>query len=213
MCRLLAVKRRQPFDIGPRVRSLARIAEHSSRYQGHGWGCAWLDHEGRWRMYKNIRPIWEDDLSQFAQTTCLLAHARSAFRDEGITIENNMPFHDEHRVFIFNGELHGVRIREEGRIGAEKIFNFVRRLARDDLEDALRRAVDIIQKRCRLVRSMNIILADERAVHVSSLFNDDPDYFTMHERVLDDGFIICSEPCLDEQGWRPIANGSVRTYR
>ena len=69
-----------------------------------------------------MRPIWEDDWRPPGRTTLLLAHARSAFRDEGIRVENNMPFHDGERGFIFNGELRGVRIRERGRIGAEKVY-------------------------------------------------------------------------------------------
>jgi len=36
-----------------------------------------------------------------------VAHARSAFEDKDIVVENNMPFTDGERVFIFNGELRG----------------------------------------------------------------------------------------------------------
>lgn len=92
--------------MGEHLAAFTRVARNSREYQGHGWGCAWLE-DGRWRLYHDIRPIWEDDWRPPGRTTLLLAHARSAFRDEGIRVENNMPFHDGERVFIFNGELHG----------------------------------------------------------------------------------------------------------
>ena len=94
MCRLLLVKATRPFGVQEQLEQLAHISQHSKEYQGHGWGCAFLE-DGQWKLYKNINPIWEDDLSQFGMTTLLLGHARSAFKDEGITIENNMPFYDD----------------------------------------------------------------------------------------------------------------------
>ena len=82
--------------------------------------------------------MWDADTRQFPASRLFLVHARSAYRDEGIVVENNMPFYDEDAVFIFNGELHGVRIKEEGRIGAEKIFRVIKRFYRSDLGQALR---------------------------------------------------------------------------
>ena len=42
-------------------------------------------------------------------------------------------------MFVFNGELRGVRVKADGRIGAEKIFNYVKRFDRGDLGAALER--------------------------------------------------------------------------
>ncbi len=209
MCRLLAIKRRDPFEPTEHLRRFAEIARASREYQGHGWGCAALGEDGGWRIHRDIRPIWDDDLGRFAPTRLLLAHARSAFRDEGITVENNMPFSDERSVFIFNGELRGVRIREHGRIGAEKIYNFIRRLDQGDLASALRRAAELIEKRTRYVRAMNIIVSDGERVCISSRFNEDADYFTMHVAELSDGFVVCSAPYECGATWRPIANGET----
>ncbi|MCP4216876.1 MAG: hypothetical protein GY765_19655, partial [bacterium] len=131
MCRILSVTSTEPFDIGEHLRPFANISENSKEYQGHGWGLAyWKD--GGWEVYRNIKPVWEDDLSGFGSTTRLLVHARSAFRDEGIVVENNMPFESSPYIFIFNGELHKVKIKVEGRIGAEKIFNYVLRFKKDE---------------------------------------------------------------------------------
>ena len=158
MCRLLCVHSQRPFAIEPHLDVFAAIARDSREYQGHGWGCAWLE-DGQWRLHHDIRPVWEDRLDRFGETTLLLAHARSAFRDEGICVDNNMPFDDGRHVFIFNGELRGVRIREQGRIGAEKVFNYVKRFDRGDMHEALERGLSVIEKRTRYVRAMNVILA------------------------------------------------------
>ena len=89
MCRILWARAKRPFQIATHLEQFATLSWNSPEYQGHGWGCAWLD-GGEWRIHHNIQPVWEADLSPFGSTTLLLAHARSAFRDEGIQVENNM---------------------------------------------------------------------------------------------------------------------------
>lgn len=211
MCRLLCVHAARPFDMRPHLEQLAGISRRSKEYQGHGWGCAWLE-AGEWRLYHDIRPMWDDDLAGFGETTLLVAHARSAFRDEGIRVENNMPFFDGRHVFVFNGELRGVRIKERGRIGAEKIFNYVKRFDKGDTLEALRRAVDVIAKRTRYVRAMNIVMASDRARFLASVFNEDPDYFQMRRKTANGTDIVCSEPYPGESGWRTVANGAVEAF-
>ena len=210
MCRLLCVHSRHPFAIEPHLGVFATIARDSREYQGHGWGCAWLV-DGRWRVHRDLRPVWEDRHDRFGETTLLLAHARSAFRDEGIRVENNMPFDDGRHVFVFNGELRGVRIREQGRIGAEKVFNYVKRFDRGDMHAALERGLRVIEKRSRYVRAMNLILASPTRVHVSCRFAEDPDYFRMYERETGDTRVVCSDPYPGTTDWVPIDNGAVLT--
>ena len=183
--------------------AFAAVARDCREYQGHGWGCAWLD-RGVWRLHHDIAPIWEDSWRPPGRTKLLVAHARSAFRDEGIRVENNMPFTDGERVFVFNGELHGVRIKERGRIGAEKVFNFVKRFDRGDFGLALQRGLGVIEKRTRHVRAMNLIVADRSAqVHVAMNFREDPEYFQMHTAESDGFRIVCSDPYPESTGRRP----------
>lgn len=211
MCRLLAVRSQAPFSPAPYLEKFAFIAKNSKEFQGHGWGCAWLDSAGQWQIYRNIRPVWEDDFSPFPSTTLLVAHARSAFEDKDIVVENNMPFSDGKTVFIFNGELRGVKIKEEGRIGAEKIFNFIRRFDSGDPLAALKKATGIIRARTRQIRGMNIIMVKDRNIYLSTYFQGDPDYFTMHCKA-NGHLILCSDPFPSEQGWTPIANDSVKVW-
>jgi glutamine amidotransferase len=216
MCRLLAVQSNEAISVGCHLRDFAAIAKNSKEYQGHGWGCAYRVRDG-FRVHKDIRPIWESELPSLPPTTMLIAHARSAFRDEGIAVENNMPFtdDDEKTVFAFNGELRGVRIREEGRIGAEKVFRFAKRFEELGWEKALLKATAIIEKRSEYVRALNVVLSDGVRVYASSRFNEDPEYFTMYYRRGADGAaVVCSEPLpmFPRREWSPIANGEVRTF-
>ena len=214
MCRLLMLEDPRGIDPLPHLDAFRELSRDSTEYQGHGWGCAWRDDHGHWHLYHNIRPVWEDP-KLFPRTTLYLAHARSAFRDEGIAVENNMPFTDGQSVFIFNGELQGVRIKAEGRIGAEKIFNTVRRFDHGDLGEASRRAVAVINKRTRYVRAMNFILADTNSVQVCCQFSEGPDYFQLRYLEADSTRIVCSQ-CYDPRlgapaHWRRLDNHSITT--
>ena len=238
MCRLLCVRSGgEPFEMESHFAALARIARDSREYQGHGWGCAWLEATGaegdgvggsgpedgdthgygqrfHWRFHHDISPIWDAASRPAGCTTLLVAHARSAFRDEGIRVENNMPFTDGERVFAFNGELHGVRIRERGRIGAEKVFNFVKRFDQGDFCSAITRGLDAIERRTRHMRATNLIIADTtRRVHFASRFREDPAYFQMYTATVDGIHILCSEPYRETtaRAWTPVANGSAGT--
>ncbi len=211
MCRLLCVSAAVPFEIAPHLAKFARIAESSREYQGHGWGCARID-DGRWHVYRDIRPVWEDERRDFGRTTLLLAHARSAFRDEGIAVENNMPFQDGRLAFIFNGELRGVRIREDGRIGAEKIFNYILRFEQGDSLAGLRKALGIINRRTRYVRAMNLIMACRERIYLASQFSEDATYFQMHIKHTNGATLLCSAPYAGENDWTPVANHTLRCF-
>lgn len=208
MCRILAVTAAAPFAPSDYLRPFAEVARTSREYQGHGWGCAWREN-GEWRTYHSISPVWEDDVGRFATATVLMAHARSAFRDEGIAVENNMPFVDSRLAFVFNGELRGVRIREAGRIGAEKLFRFLASRGAADGADAMRTAVRLVGQRTRYVRAMNLVLGAPGSFVVASSFGEDDEYFTLHARRDADAAAVCSRPLGGEPGWTPLANGTI----
>jgi len=208
MCRLLFIRSGTPFAIRGHLEKFADISRDSPEFQGHGWGCAWV-RDGEWRFHHDIRPVWEDDVDGFGETTLLLAHARSAFRDEGICVENNMPFFDGRYAFIFNGELQGVRIREEGRIGAEKIFNYVKRFENGDMLESVKRGVGVIEKRTRYVRAMNFIMASLDSSYLATVFGENPDYFQLHRRREPGLELVCSVAYPGERDWQVIDNHTV----
>jgi glutamine amidotransferase len=208
MCRILYARAETQFPIADLLAPFAELSRDSREFQGHGWGCAWREADG-WHQYHDIQPIWEDNLAQFGHTRLLLVHARSAFRDEGIVIENNMPFSDGESVFIFNGELRGVRIKSEGRIGAEKIYNYIRRFDKGDKYTATDKAVEIIKKRSAYVRAMNIILSDGEQSCLSTSYSEDAEYFQMHQKRQQDLHLVCSQPFAGDSDWSIIANNTT----
>jgi predicted glutamine amidotransferase len=209
MCRLLALTAAEPVELAGHLRAFAEVARRSREYQGHGWGCAWPE-DGGWRTYHSPLPIWEDDLDRFGQAGVLIAHARSAFRDEGIRVENNMPFVDSSLAFAFNGELRGVRIAESGRIGAEKLFRFLAKHGAAQDAGAARTAVRLVRQRTRYVRAMNFVLATPGRFLVCSSFNEDADYFTLHARREARMTIVCSAPCeAGDNRWAPLPDGTL----
>ena len=115
-----------------------------------------------------------------------------------------MPFYEGERIFVFNGELRGVRLRLPGRIGAEKVFRLIQREDRGDLSQAIRAADRLLASKSRYIRAMNVALTDGERIHARCHFNESPDYFTLHYRN-DRVPAVCSEP-LDKD-WRPLADG------
>jgi len=208
MCRLLWLRADHPVDVSVHLAHFARLCQESMEYQGHGWGCASLVGD-QWRFHHSLSPIWEDDWPVFGETRLFLAHARSAFRDEGIAIENNMPFAQANEVFIFNGELNGVRIREEGRIGAEKVFNYTRRFSHQGPLAGLKKSVEVIEKRTRYIRALNLIIATPQRSLLATIYNENPGYFQM-QRASGGGLdVVCSERYPVGSSWWPIENRTV----
>lgn len=162
---------------------------------------------GMWERYRSLTPIWEDSPALPASVDVLLVHARSAFRNEGIDTENNMPFYRGDVCFVFNGELRGVRLRAPGRIGAEKLFHLILARKRGDFSEALAATDWLVRSRSRYVRAMNVALTDGAAIYAHCRFAERPDYFTLHYRTGDPSG-VCSET-LDES-FRPMENGETR---
>lgn len=214
MCRLLLVRAADPIAVDPWLTAFAAMCRDSAEYQGHGWGLARFDGE-TWTTHKELTPIWESNTTGFGRTRWLLVHARSAFRNEGIALPNNMPFSRDNHCFIFNGELHGVRIKETGRIGAEKIFNYILRFHKGDLGEALDRATRVIAARSDYVRAMNILMSDGEKIYCASRFSEDPDYFTMAHAGRPGLDAFCSRPLHTVDGgppataWRQIPEGAL----
>lgn len=206
MCRFLVLRSAGGFDPAPILDSFRKRCRESPEFQGHGWGMA-LRASGRWERYRSLTPIWEDTRPLPEKVDILLVHARSAFRNEGIDPENNMPFYRGDVSFVFNGELRGVRLRAPGRIGAEKLFHVILGRNRGDFSEALAATDRLVRSRSRYVRAMNVALTDGTAIYAHCRFAERPEYFTLHYRT---GELsgVSSEP-LDDR-FRPMENGEGR---
>jgi glutamine amidotransferase len=212
MCRLLAVRSALPIDLEHHLGVFSRLCAESPQYQGHGWGCSvWRGRE--WETYRTIEPIWEDDFRPKGEVRLLLVHARSAFRDQDIVVENNMPFTDQRRAFLFNGELHGVNLAVPGRTGAARLFRLLSNFGERPLEDSIERCMNVIKKRTAHIRACNFILAEAGDLCVHTLFSGEEDYFTMYWKEAAEELVICSVRYPgEENAWLPLPNGAVRRF-
>ncbi len=212
MCRLLAVVSEEPMDVDRHLEAFRRLCRGSREYQGHGWGCA-IWREGRWERYRTVRPVWEDDYSPGGEVRVLVAHARSAFRDEEIGEEYNMPFLRDDWAYVFNGELRGVRLRSPGRTGAEGIFALLCAFRGDGTEASIARTVALLRARARRIRACNFILAEPGRFHVHVLADGEADYYTMACQESRGERVICSEPYPgDREPWTPLPSGTRRSF-
>jgi glutamine amidotransferase len=222
MCRILTLQSDAPFDPTLWVRAFAERCQASKEYQGDGWGVTWLGPEG-WSHYRSLLPIWDDEAPGNVRSTLVLVHARSAFRNEGLVIENNMPFLSGDLAFAFNGELRGVRLAAPGATGAWRLLHLLDRFRASEGGDvlrALRRLDDVVTTRTEYVRAMNLVVSDGREVWVNAHYSEDPDYFTLHaaDVTADQGGalrVLSSERfSLPDRAWawHAIPNGSTFAF-
>jgi glutamine amidotransferase len=219
MCRILGIQSDDPIDLRPWIDAFALRCKESKEYQGHGWGVSWRE-DGRWCQYRSLKPLWED-AADVPPTQLAIVHARSAFRNEGIVVENNMPFLEDELVFAFNGELHGVRLSVSGTTGAARLFELFRRFNRaagDDVPAALERLDALITKRTEYVRALNVVVSDGRSLFVNTRYSEDPEYFTLHVGRasgvpgvpglrLVSSEVVSTETVTPE--WAPLPNGTT----
>jgi len=219
MCRILALCASEPFDVNPWITAFSGQCQASKEFQGHGWGVASRT-TGGWRHHRSIQPIWDNADHQVPASHLVIVHARSAFRNEGIVVENNMPFLSRDLAFAFNGELRGVKLDVPGTTGAAKLLHLLERFrasADGDVGAALERLDQVVARRSEHVRALNIVVSDGRQLWANSRFADDPDYFTLHEAWLpgiSGGLRVVSSERFDVLGlspeWTAIPNHARR---
>jgi len=216
MCRLFGVQAERPVVTGPWIRAFAERCRESREYQGHGWGVAWWN-GAEWERYRSLLPIWEDDFEPPAAVS-VIVHARSAFRNEGIEIENNMPFIEDGSAFAFNGELHGVRLSVPGATGAARLDHLYRKFrdaADGDALAALTRLDGVVARRSERVRALNVVAAGGPELVLNTRFaEDEVDYFTMYTADLpgQPARMVTSERVSVggiEPAWVSLPNGST----
>lgn len=222
MCRILTLQGEAPVDATPFLGAFALRYRASKEFQGDGWGVSWRE-GNEWRSFHTLQPIWETAPPVLPPSTLFLVHARSAFRNERILVENNMPFVEDGLAFAFNGELRGVRLQAPGDTGAWRLFHMFRRFraAVGDGLPALRRLDEVVQARSAYVRALNVIVSDGEEIWVNSRFSEDPDYFTLWRTaatrqgtrvdiVSSERFDFSLPTVL---AWRPLPNGVTLNLR
>ncbi len=221
MCRFLMIKSKKPAQIMSILGDFAQMCKENIEWQGDGWGVAWKEEgaaqralPGGWKIEKSLKPIWEDinRFNDIPASTLTIIHARGAsFPSQKGDIGYNQPYADDNLCFVFNGELYGVSINAEGKIGAQKIFSLVKKnLDKDNPKQTLTKIQDLLIKNSKGILGLNIGYVLNNAFFISCYFGDDSkkDYYTV--RYFKDGSqtIVCSEK-ISNYPWRSMEKGEI----
>lgn len=191
MCRMLLVNLAEADDVRQYIESFALKCRNSKEYQGDGFGISYIDKNKELRIKKSLKPIWDASsiIQKIPYTNFALVHARSAYGEDTIgDLENNQPFGDKDFLFAFNGNLKGVKLKAEGKIGAHKIFNF---LKGKEIKEGIKEIVD----KSRYIQSLNLIVIRDRDIYVHNQYGskEDADYFNLWLSETDSKLVISSE--------------------
>lgn len=219
MCRFLLVRAKEKMDPQGLLSSFASVCEKSRApdgdWQGDGWGVAWRE-EGSWSLRKSLSPIWQDTpvFSEIPATDLLVAHARSAgFPDQKGILEYNQPYVHDSTCFVFNGMIRGVRLpmKLDGRIGAQKIFSFLRQqLEKRDGAEALQLLDRLVLSHSRELVGMNVGLVTGDTFNLLCEYARNDSYFGLNYFQDKSVTVVCSEK-LPAFQWKTMAKGQVLT--
>lgn len=197
MCRFLMIKSKDTFDTVTHLENFSELCRNSEEFQGDGWGVCYLSGI-EWKCFKSLKPIWEEHtrFKKIPKTKMLIVHARSAFQDKGPDPEFTQPFVDDNLVFVFNGEISGVRLKAIGKNGAQKIFSLVKTQLKSsdwNVKDALEQTTSLIEKYSSNIKALNIGISDKDKLVALCKYTERDKYFGLH--YFDgDLKIICSKP-------------------
>ncbi|MCA9385207.1 class II glutamine amidotransferase [Candidatus Dojkabacteria bacterium] len=221
MCRILAVQKTTPTQPQKLLYSFAEMCKKSRTpdgdRQGDGWGIAWLDEATTWKSYKSTSPVWEDTkiFEQLPETRLFIVHARSkSFETDSVDEAFNQPYLSNTIACAFNGELHGVMIPAEGKIGAEKIFSLVQKYKSENLTTTLQKLNQQLDIGVKEVIGSNIVVSDSSALYaLCKHWGKTPDYHTIRYIHDSQTTIICSEIItlegINNSVWKEMSNGEV----
>ena len=202
------------------LRDFADMAEKSRAPDGDrqadGWGAAWLDACGAWRLRTSTAPIW-DDRAAFASVPAspfLLVHARSAsFPGQKGEPSYNQPYLSESLAFVFNGFLQGVSLPRPvpGDIGAQKIWALLlERAGAEPPETAIAGVAEMLERRSRRLQGLNLGLCDKKNLYAFCRFEGGETYYQLYGRRFPGLSMVCSEP-LPNGDFRPLPRNAVLT--
>lgn len=190
------------------------MCKNNSEWQGDGWGIAWKVDDGKWKLDKSLKPIWEeiDTFEKISLSNIFVIHARGAsFPKHKDNIEYNQPFINSDMCFVFNGELYGVTLKAEGHIGSQKIFSLIKHnLDMNDPKMTLKKVQELLITNSKGILGCNMAFSIDRSLYASCYFGDQDkkDYYTVRYYSDENLSIICSEK-INNYPWIDMKKGEI----
>ena len=180
-----------------------------------GWGAIYQENSA-FKLYKSIKPCWEDPRRhELAGQHLLLLHARKASRGN-VKLENTHPFFRRHEgrdwFFCHNGTIYDRFPQYAGLAGdtdSERFFRFLIAHNPGEDEGELVRAVNMLHH----YTSLNCFFLCRQTLFVINKYDErgkTPEYYTLYY-YRDRGQLIISSERLLSLGdkWTPLANGEI----
>ncbi len=184
------------------IEQFALKCRNSWQYQGDGFGIAYFNEDKKLKILKSLKPIWaaSDLIQKIPYTDFVLVHARSAFGENTIgDLDNNQPFGDKDFLFAFNGNLQGMRLKMEGKIGSHKIYNFFKNKIKKNpnlsFETLMKQNTEYLCKKAKYVKSFNLIAVKGEEIYIHNQYGaqENANYFDMWVSQKDKNLIVSSE--------------------
>ncbi|KHO49065.1 MAG: hypothetical protein QT02_C0010G0034 [archaeon GW2011_AR9] len=190
---------------------------------GDGWGVAYFDSQGKWRVKKSTQALYEDpSLNSFRSQAgrIVLIHARKKTKGN-ISLMNTHPFHASlpgggDFVFAHNGTIndkikHHLSFKVQGSTDSEQLFYALLSTLHDQATKPTVEALHQTLAGYEDYIGTNIILASMKTTFVATkkpIAN--PWYYQMSLGMRKDGVIVSSEPIsLAGVSWSVITAGDI----
>ncbi len=228
MCRLLGTVSHTPVTLDAVLGDQRAEFFALARKHGDGWGHAWSSGPGLEVRKNPGSALTSAELAGLAADQAALAavtHLRWATLDLAVGIDNTHPFTDGRIAFAHNGSvgppavLDGLIAPElvaerQGTTDSERYFLALRsRLRHEEPGTALVRTVEAIVRSGGVINSLNALLLTPSHLYAVCSYDpasdEDPDYYPLLYRRIDDRVVVTSTGWTDSTGWTTLSNGQM----
>ncbi len=195
MCRLFGLLANKLVGVGFSFFVAHRSFSQQSMRNPDGWGVAWLDKNGEWRLFKETLPLAESDrvhevIGKAVRGRIIVAHVRLATTGE-LREENTHPWVYRGWVFAHNGVVDRRRLLSlidrryqdfEGDTDSEALFHLVVQEveAQGDPVEGIKSAVEKILEAGVDFSSLNFIASDGRRLYALRYATTNLEYYTLY---------------------------------
>lgn len=228
MCRLLGSVSRTPLTVDAVLGARRGDFLGLARKHGDGWGHAWstgTDLQVRKDPGSALTSPQLAALAQDQPALAALTHLRWATLNLAVGTDNTHPFTDGTVAFAHNGsikppELLDALIAPElagerrGSTDSERYFLALRsRMRHEEPGTALVRTVEAVVRQGGVINSLNAMLLTPDHLYAVCSYDpasdDDPDYYPLLYRRVDDHVVVTSTGWTDSTGWSRVSNGQM----
>lgn len=228
MCRLLGSVSRTPVTLDEVLGDGRQDFLGLARKHGDGWGHAWSSDRDLQVRKDPGSALTSPELADLAASQPALAavtHLRWATLDLAVGTENTHPFTDGTLAFAHNGSVEPPSVldaliapdlvgQRRGTTDSERYFLALRsRLRYEEPRTALVRTVEAIVDSGGVINSLNALLLTPTHLYAVCSYDpasdDDPNYYPLLHRRVDDRVVVTSTGWTDSTGWNTLSNGQL----